>query len=447
MYIFVVLVSYTFLPAVLGAISSCSSEVATEQECIIRTECAWCLAHDIRQIHISNNVSFCIPYRNFTVLPPHKFSCQGVKTELQPQNLVSPNTPLRTDWEYEINNCIRLSLSDLKKASRKHSAIEAKQHFLDILHKTEHLRKCPHHSYHGYFGPRIENHWINYFLSKLELSNYNLEEYFPGGVIPLFIQWVDCGHKKMTSEINHTLATLIRPDYLYVTVSQGAEGLYLWKHYNAYPENVFVFSAGGHGHTPIPLLNGEKMSVLAECGGFNQTKCHYFTSFTGSFTTGNFRKKYETVMRSFKISPASPYSKVLVARSSPEWEGIMESSVVAMAPRGFGRTSFRLYEAIQKGVLPLHIFDDFEWLPYLGSGKEVHKFGYSVNINELVPVLQKLALDLKPSSVTERRNLMKSLRMSHYSYVGVINQISLYLKFGPSISDLRCNLPPITPRR
>ena len=41
----------------------------------------------------------------------------------------------------------------------------------------------------------------------------------------------------------------------------------------------------------------------------------------------------------------------------------MGDSVFALCPRGYGKTSYRMYEAIQLGIIPVYIYDD-EWLPY-----------------------------------------------------------------------------------
>jgi len=41
----------------------------------------------------------------------------------------------------------------------------------------------------------------------------------------------------------------------------------------------------------------------------------------------------------------------------------MIKTVFALSPRGYGRTSFRMYEAIELGCIPVYIYDE-PWLPY-----------------------------------------------------------------------------------
>tara|TARA_B100001939_G_scaffold298158_1_gene273012 strand:- start:734 stop:1639 length:906 start_codon:yes stop_codon:yes gene_type:complete len=45
------------------------------------------------------------------------------------------------------------------------------------------------------------------------------------------------------------------------------------------------------------------------------------------------------------------------------FRNLMYESIFALCPRGYGPTSFRLFEAIQMGCVPIYIGDDF-WLPF-----------------------------------------------------------------------------------
>lgn len=48
----------------------------------------------------------------------------------------------------------------------------------------------------------------------------------------------------------------------------------------------------------------------------------------------------------------------------PHWEHVMRESSFSLAPRGLGRTSFRLFETMHLGLIPIYVWDDYEWLPY-----------------------------------------------------------------------------------
>ena len=40
------------------------------------------------------------------------------------------------------------------------------------------------------------------------------------------------------------------------------------------------------------------------------------------------------------------------------------NSKFALAPRGYGRGSFRFFECFQLGTIPIYIWNDIEWLPF-----------------------------------------------------------------------------------
>ena len=109
----------------------------------------------------------------------------------------------------------------------------------------------------------VENHYINYFMDKPF-------EYF-NGFVPLFIQWVDlhaheielidlpADHPRNTSipsmaTLMTALKDWLRTDVIYLVVSQDDQGIGT-KLSLLFP-NIFVFSAGGYGHVPIPLIAG-----------------------------------------------------------------------------------------------------------------------------------------------------------------------------------------------
>ena len=47
----------------------------------------------------------------------------------------------------------------------------------------------------------------------------------------------------------------------------------------------------------------------------------------------------------------------------PEYAKVIQGSKFTICPRGYGKTSFRLYEAIQLGTIPVYVSEEF-WLPY-----------------------------------------------------------------------------------
>lgn len=125
---------------------------------------------------------------------------------------------------------------------------DAEDHFQDIYRRTERFRQSPVHEYAGYEGPWIENIFIANYSTK-PLSFFR-------GFIPLFIQWIDTQilRGRHFDNIHHELNQVLRPNVLYLAISQGDVGL--GKIGVSHP-NILALSAGGFGHVVIPLVRGE----------------------------------------------------------------------------------------------------------------------------------------------------------------------------------------------
>ena len=40
------------------------------------------------------------------------------------------------------------------------------------------------------------------------------------------------------------------------------------------------------------------------------------------------------------------------------------NSKFALSPRGYGRSSFRIFECFELGTIPIYIWNDINWLPF-----------------------------------------------------------------------------------
>lgn len=125
---------------------------------------------------------------------------------------------------------------------------DAQEHYEELLQITESFRHAPVHEYAGYEGPWIENIFIAKFMN-VPLHRFN-------GLIPLFVQWIDSQilRSHYFNDIHSALNDVLRPNVLYLAVSQGDAGL--TKIGITHP-NILVMSAGGFGHVVLPLIKGE----------------------------------------------------------------------------------------------------------------------------------------------------------------------------------------------
>lgn len=75
------------------------------------------------------------------------------------------------------------------------------------------------------------------------------------------------------------------------------------------------------------------------------------------------------------------------ARRFVEWTS---RSRFCLAPRGYGRSSFRFFEAMLLDVVPVYVWDDVEWLPYTGTELDPKRFCLSVHVSELDGLYDRL---------------------------------------------------------
>ena len=156
------------------------------------------------------------------------------------------------------------------------------------------------------------------------------------------------------------------PNERYFTIAQCDDGIY-----EQIPRNLLVFGCGGRGDVPLPLLSsphalrlGGHRSAFACFAG--NTNCGGPTSDSPTNSKGDrngigslIRK---SMMQEFKTRPNCAMH-VPSNLSTHRYCNLMASSKFALCPRGYGKTSFRLYEAMELGCVPVYI-TDMKWLPY-----------------------------------------------------------------------------------
>lgn len=141
------------------------------------------------------------------------------------------------------------------------------------------------------------------------------------------------------------------------TVCQHARGVEIDKRVHR-PENLLVFSCGGTGHIPLPLL-------CDKCD--HPTVCRdLIASFQGVVSHPQNHYPWRQAMA------AEFTGKKAIAVIDTAGEGavrtdyleLMARSRFCLCPRGYGRTSFRLMEAMHAGCVPVYIHAGDPWLPY-----------------------------------------------------------------------------------
>jgi hypothetical protein len=173
-----------------------------------------------------------------------------------------------------------------------------------------------------------------------------------GGWIYVPVNWTGwfCNHDygKSTSGLRQYLRSLRLLKGKYFTIVQNDDGTMCDDILREI--GCVIFGCGGVGDIPLPLLCDPHPVTVKE----NPT---HLASFVGSFTTHPIRKAMREVLQNDKRFFFGQGGTSL-------FRAVMQDSKFALCPRGYGRTSYRLYEALQIGCVPVYIYDD-PWLPML----------------------------------------------------------------------------------
>ena len=234
--------------------------------------------------------------------------------------------------------------------------------------------------------------------------------------------------------LHYEISALLRPDVLYVTVSQDDQGLHRLVQLRP---NILVFSAGGSGHIAIPLVKGH----------FNMTTPPESFDFEVGFY-GNIRPRLSRAVMLAEMRRLLEVAEIKFKfGQSSGWKEDILTTKFNLAPRGFGRSSYRLAEIVQLGRIPVLLYDDVAWYPYPHSNKSVTVIGYVGQMGKLSILVD--ALKSATAETVQQKMALSRASSYYYTYEGVISQIERFFTdpLGPNGGDLRCVRVPDTDKR
>jgi len=199
--------------------------------------------------------------------------------------------------------------------------------------------------------PGFETYFYNYFHRKKVESQYT---YIP-------VQWtnyfVKQNYAKDINPLKIFLENNLLPNKNYFTVVQYDGGPLLKL------ENCLVFNMGGMFSTklsettesiPLPLIYEYNFSK-------NIKNKEYLATYLGR-PTHEIRKSLEKKLKNkknFYIENLDSMNSNIETNNLEKFENLIKSSFFFLCPRGYGPTSFRLYESIELGTVPVYISDNF----------------------------------------------------------------------------------------
>jgi len=157
---------------------------------------------------------------------------------------------------------------------------------------------------------------------------------------------------------------------------------------------------GGRIDLPLPLTCQPHKYYMSSLK-------HKFASFQGAITHP---------IRERMLKVLADDSRYFVSSKKvdiKEYCRTMQSSTFALCPRGYGRSSFRIAEALQWGTIPVYISDEFI-IPF---NKDFNEYGVQIHANQ-IDNLDKILSDIPLCDVVKKREAGKQAYKEIYSFEG-----------------------------
>jgi len=152
------------------------------------------------------------------------------------------------------------------------------------------------------------------------------------------------------------------------------------------PENTIVYGACT-GDIILPLIYEDiKCELLKNAIQCDFNNKNILCSFVGSITHNirSYIKEEFSNNNDYFIKTTENWTDNIDENKQTDFISVTCNSKFAFAPRGYGRSSFRFFEILKLGVIPIYVWDDIEWLPYKDTiNIDYSKFCISIHINDL----------------------------------------------------------------
>jgi len=190
--------------------------------------------------------------------------------------------------------------------------------------------------------------------------------------------WTKIQRQKISDFVARVDAIVAVPRAAFLTVTQRSAGLDLPRDYQALlrlAAKTIVLNAAGGGTVPIPLLGRVQSRRAGDPAWPSQTRDYaYVLSDTSNPENGRLRKAILDALKGSALYggpqayATAPFGTRVASYFMPEgpqfggaepvWRRAMLSSAMQLAPGGSNPSSFRLYEALQLGLVPVYVWDD-----------------------------------------------------------------------------------------
>jgi hypothetical protein len=239
-------------------------------------------------------------------------------------------------------------------------------------------------------GLYLEEYFLKY-ISELPSSLTLKRTYIPALWTNFQIEnWFNSKKNEMQMALDKWVAEHPSPNG-YFTVVQYDDGSLL-----TLPQNTIVYGACS-GNIPIPLIYEDENHTLERMQHKSFADKSILCSFVGNITAN----KVTPNVRAEMFRQLSNRSEFVMINSGGWTASVGKplqdvftrttiDSKFALAPRGYGRASFRFFEIFQLRTIPVYIWNDMNWLPFQ-SKIDYSKLCVVIHVSELNQLPNKLA--------------------------------------------------------
>jgi hypothetical protein len=267
-------------------------------------------------------------------------------------------------------------------------------------------------------GRYMEEYFYDYIMSHKDAIDTDYV------YIPAFWTNIQIHPNFESMKINYNILlkraySLLPPETKYFTVVQHDLGVLL-----ELPKNTKVFGAC-FGNIPLPLIYEDITNKLENIDNKDNkdTNKKYLASFVGTYTTHPLRVKmvrHLGKINDFKFSVKHDWTDKVSQNLADKFIETTLQSKFCLAPRGFGRSSFRFFEAIQLNTVPVYFWDDVEWLPYKDV-LDYSKFAVSIHTNDIPNTSTIL------SAITEEQYKIMVVELKKVKHYFTLEGMSKYI--------------------
>jgi len=236
-------------------------------------------------------------------------------------------------------------------------------------------------------GLYIEEYFLKYITEKNIITK---RKYIPALWTNFQIESWFNNKKNNMQQILDNWISINSSENGYFTVVQYDDGPLL-----KLPANTIIYGACS-GNIPIPLIYEDINNTLDKYEKKKFEQKNILCSFVGNITSNNIQPNVRKILfekfihnKNFEMINSGGWTPSVNKKNQNIFIEKTLTSKFALAPRGYGRSSFRFFEIFKLGTIPIYVWNDINWLPFQDI-INYEKLCIVVHISEIDKLEEKL---------------------------------------------------------